>query len=211
MRPRKLLGGKLLGGSWATSGELSAVYVTSPLAWVDSLTVRTARYVLCRGVCCVSCALCTASASAVVIGTGAGGGENGAYFLRNEDSNVSGLVSLSRCWTSGVGSSFHWSWMLSCLRDPVTESRAWSVLDRVVITSCGLFERVRCANIVANASSVMARGKFIVRDMGRWREKNADAAISAEKIINPLTLIHKHYIYLRVGEIWLVLGTLGKL
>lgn len=59
------------------------------------------------------------------------------------------------------------------------------MFDRVAITSCDLFDRVRGAKIAANASSVTALGKFIVRDIGLCREKNADAAISAIYMLEP--------------------------
>jgi hypothetical protein len=37
---------------------------------------------------------------------------------------------------------------------------------------------IQGANIAAKASSVMAFGKLEVTDIGRWREKKAEAAIS---------------------------------
>lgn len=40
------------------------------------------------------------------------------------------------------------------------------MLDSVDITSCDLLDRVREVKIEANASSVTALGKFIVRDIG---------------------------------------------
>jgi hypothetical protein len=41
---------------------------------------------------------------------------------------------------------------------------------------------VRGVKIAAKASSVTALGKFIVMEIGRWREKNREAAISVDDI-----------------------------
>lgn len=54
------------------------------------------------------------------------------------------------------------------------------MLDKADITSDGLaFILVRGVKIVANASSVTDLGKLEVTDIGRWREKKEDAAISS--------------------------------
>jgi len=43
---------------------------------------------------------------------------------------------------------------------------------------------VRDVKIAANASSVTVFGKLFVRDIGRWREKKAEAQISVKKKFN---------------------------
>lgn len=59
------------------------------------------------------------------------------------------------------------------------DSSLLTVLERVDITSDGrALAFVRGVNIAAKASSDMAFGKLEVTDMGRWREKKAEAAIS---------------------------------
>jgi hypothetical protein len=50
------------------------------------------------------------------------------------------------------------------------------VLDKVEITSDDfVFDFVRGVNMAAKASSVTVFGKLLVREMGRWREKKAEA------------------------------------
>jgi hypothetical protein len=84
------------------------------------------------------------------------------------------------------------------------------VLDNVDITSDGLaFVLVRGVKIAAKASSVTALGKLAVTDMGRWREKKDDAAISSEMVsISKKMLFNKPYI--PSFFTWFVLGTLGR-
>jgi hypothetical protein len=57
------------------------------------------------------------------------------------------------------------------------------VLDKVVITSDG-FELafVRGVKMAAKASSVTVLGKLFVVEIGRWREKKAEALISAKEL-----------------------------
>lgn len=65
---------------------------------------------------------------------------------------------------------------------PVAALRFSSVFDKVEITSEGFaFALVRGVNIAANASSVMFLGKFMCREIGRWREKKEEAQISVQR------------------------------
>jgi len=65
---------------------------------------------------------------------------------------------------------------LSCFKLPVAASRFSSVFDKVEITSDGFaFVFVRGVKIAANASSVTVLGKFMWREIGRWREKKEEA------------------------------------
>jgi hypothetical protein len=60
----------------------------------------------------------------------------------------------------------------------------FSVFDKVVITSEGFaFALVRGVKMAAKASSVTVLGKPFVVEIGRWREKNADAVISAKNLM----------------------------
>lgn len=150
------------------------MYVTSPFESVDSSIVRTAVYVLCCGSSDSAASTPAARESSVFIGTGAGGGLKGWYrFDKTYMPASSG--ELSRCSasaflydsavmaarTSSV-SSFHCacrgpSWTLSSF--PVTASRFFSVLDKVVMTSEGFeLALVRGAKMAAKASSVTVLG-----------------------------------------------------
>jgi hypothetical protein len=185
------------GGSSATRGELCAMYVISPFASVDSSMVRTAVYVRCCGSRDSAASAPAASESAVSMGSGAGGGLKGWYrFDRTYMPPFSGA--LSRCSTSAFRydsaviaaltssvSSFHCSCrgpslILSSL--PVTASILFSVLDKVEMTSDGfVLTFVRDVKMAAKASSVTVLGKLLVVEMGRCREKKAEALISAKE------------------------------
>lgn len=88
----------------------------------------------------------------------------------------------------------------------------FNVLDKVVMTSAGFaFAFVRGVKIAAKASSVTVLGKLLVVEIGRWREKKAEALISARGVgqIGKKT-IKTISVYLRIGVTCCVLGTLGR-
>jgi hypothetical protein len=65
---------------------------------------------------------------------------------------------------------------LSCFKPPVVASIFSSVFDKVEITSDGfVFIFIRGVKIAAKASSVTVLGKFMWREIGRWREKKEEA------------------------------------
>ena len=83
------------------------------------------------------------------------------------------------------------------------------MLDNVEITSDGLaFDFVRGSKIAAKASSVTALGKPLVREIGRWSEKKAEAQISV------YSQTHEQFVdillHIRLGAMCCVLGTLGS-
>ena len=84
------------------------------------------------------------------------------------------------------------------------------MLDRVEMTSDGFtFLFIREVKIAAKASLVTVFGKLMVRDIGRWSEKKAEAQISDQSS----DVYHTGAIgpCLRRGDICCVLGTLGRL
>jgi len=83
----------------------------------------------------------------------------------------------------------------------VAASSLWTVLDRVENTSEDFeLSLVRGVKIAAKASSVMALGKLEVTDIGRYREKKADAAISGTKVIRAEMITGKIITYLSLSH-----------
>lgn len=169
----------------ATRGVECVRYVISPYSSVDSEMVTTAVYTLCVS---WDASAPAARDSGVFSGTGAGGGLKGRYFperMWRGKLMAASSGALSRCCTSfrlasaviaARNSSFSSLFVcsccgdeiLSCLRFPVIISRFSTVCDKVEITSEGLlFAFVRCVKMLANASSLIAFGKLLVREMGR--------------------------------------------
>jgi hypothetical protein len=75
---------------------------------------------------------------------------------------------------------------------PVNESRVFTVFANVEITSEGLLARTRGVKMEAKASSVTTRGKILVRDIGRWREKKEVAATSVKWVSQSQWQIKAH-------------------
>lgn len=68
------------------------------------------------------------------------------------------------CWSCCLGEDESWSFFIV----PVIMSRFSTVRDKVDITSAGFaFVFLRGVKMDANASSVTALGKLLVRDIGR--------------------------------------------